>query len=90
MPTFLITYDLNTPGQRYNALYEHLKSYRTWWHHLDSTWMVVTSGTTAQVRDAMKPYLDVNDKVLVIDVTADPAAWRGINESGSDWLHKHL
>lgn len=43
MNTLLVGYDLNRPGQNYTELIEYLKSQVTWWHHLDSTWLVVTS-----------------------------------------------
>ena len=42
MATYMIGYDLNRPGQDYPALIDAIKRLGTWWHHLDSTWIVVT------------------------------------------------
>ena len=36
MNTVLISYDLNQPGQDYPDLLTKLRSYGTYWHHLDS------------------------------------------------------
>jgi hypothetical protein len=90
MRTFLIGYDLNKPGQDYEPLYEKLKSYRTWWHHLDSTWLVRADLTAVDLRNELKPLLDASDELLVVDVTGDAAAWSGFKKRGSDWLLSHL
>lgn len=71
MKAYLITYDLNKSGQNYSGLYDAIKtaSYNdTWWHYLDSTWIIKSSMTTSQVYDILKPYIDNNDHILVIEV----------------------
>ena len=90
MATLLVGYDLNRPGQDYPELIDNLKSYGTWWHHLDSTWLVVTELTPREMRDALRRFLDEADELLVVDVSGDPAAWHGFKSRGSDWLKEHL
>ena len=90
MRTLLVGYDLNKPGQHYEPLWAKLKSYSTWWHALDSTWMIKADLTAVQLRDALRPYLDSSDELLVMDVTSDPAAWVGFNQQASSWIHQHL
>lgn len=90
MATLLVAYDLNAPGQRYAELTEHLKALGTWWHHLDSTWLVKTSLRPKQLRDDLRQYLDDGDELLVIDVSGDPAAWTGFKPRGSEWLKSNL
>lgn len=89
MTTYLVGYDLRSPGKDYSDLIEHLKTYLTWWHHLDSTWLVVTTDSAQTIRDACLAFMDGNDKILVARVSAD-GAWSGIAESGSDWLQSNL
>jgi hypothetical protein len=89
MASYLISYDLNKPGQEYTKLIEAIKSYGTWWHHLDSTWIVVTSDTAVEIRDKLKPYLDKGDELLVVALKGE-GAWTGFNEKGSSWLKEHL
>lgn len=86
MPTLLIAYDLNAPGQDYDELIDAIKGLGTWWHHLDSTWIVVTRSTAASARDTLAQHVDAGDELLVVDVTGRTRAWSGFNSSGSKWL----
>ena len=86
--TLIIGYDLNKEknGEDYEKLISAIKSQGSWWHHLDSTWLVKTQKTAVEVRDSLNGYLDKNDELLVIEVTGQARAWRGFNDSGSKWL----
>ena len=90
MPMLLVGYDLNSPGQDYDALIARLRAFGTYWHHLDSTWLVRTDLTAVEMRDVLKQFLDVTDELLVLDVTGDLAAWRGFSSRASAWLKEHL
>ncbi|MBW8762948.1 MAG: hypothetical protein JF592_10230 [Microbacterium sp.] len=87
MATHLIGYDLNKE-KSYDDLIEAIKGLGSWWHHLDSTWIVRSTLTAKEVRDHLRPHLDADDELLVVDVTGRARAWRGFNKRGSDWLHK--
>lgn len=89
MSIYTVGYDLNKPGQDYTDLINALKTYDSWWHNLDSTWIIETNDSPVQVRDNLAQYLDKNDELLVA-VIAAPAAWSGFNKSASDWLLNHL
>lgn len=89
MKTFLIGYDLNKAGQDYSDLIDAIKKESVyWWHHLDSTWLIVTndSKTAVSIRDTLKTHIDGNDELLVVEVTGDPRAWAGFSDKGSAWL----
>lgn len=89
MTTYMIGYDLLTPGQDYSDLHEAIKKLGAWWHCLDSTWLLNTNLTAAQIRDSLIPYLDRNDRLLVSTITRD-AAWIGFDQGCSDWLKDNL
>lgn len=89
MAIYMIGYDLNREGQDYEPLIEAIKALGTWWHHLDSTWIVETAATAVQIRDHLRPLIDDNDELLVARISA-PAAWAGFNDRGSKWLKEHL
>lgn len=89
MAIYMVGYDLNKPAQDYDGLIGAIKEYGTWWHHLDSTWIIETNETASAVRDKLGKYLDSNDELLVAAIGA-PAAWKGFNEKGSKWLLDHL
>lgn len=89
MKTHIIGYDLNRPEQNYDHLIEAIKSYGTWWHHLDSTWLIRTPQTAVAVRDNLRRYIDQNDELLVATLTGE-TAWTGFSEPGSTWLTDNL
>jgi hypothetical protein len=90
MDTFMVGYDLNSPGQNYDKLIEALKGYPNWWHHLDSTWFIKSSDSAVTIRDALVKHIDTGDELLVVKVTGAFAAWRGFNDKGSQWLKDNL
>lgn len=83
----LITYDLNTPGKNYQALYESIKSLGEWWHYLDSNWLVNTTLSTYQINEHLRKCIDDNDNLLIIEFNPSTAAgwlpkdaWKWISE----------
>lgn len=88
MTTQLISYDLNSPGQKYTNLIEDIKaaSNGAWWHNLDSTWLIKTSLSSSDLRDRLVKHIDSGDELLVVDVTGDARAWHGFKGSASTWL----
>ena len=89
MATLLVGYDLNKPGQNYDALIERLKTVGSnWWHHLDSTWLIRTTMSCSELRDDLKRYIDSGDELLVVDVTG--RSWAGTGFESYDWLHNNL
>ena len=89
MRTYVIGYDLHKPQQDYEGLSEAIKALGSWWHCLDSTWMITTDETPAQIRDRLSPHIDDDDRLLVSAVGA-PAAWKGFSQQCSDWLKENL
>ena len=90
MNAILIGYDLNRPGQNYNNLIAALKAYGTWWHGLDSTWIVKTSSSAEQVRNSLLGHIDQNDRLLVVNITGQAAAWFGFDQTANTWLQQNL
>lgn len=72
-------------GHRIGAI----KAFGTWWHHLDSTWIIKTDWTAVQIRNDLAQHIDKNDELLVVLLSGE-GAWQGFNQSGSDWLKKNL
>jgi hypothetical protein len=85
----LVGYDLNSPGQDYENLIERLKAVGSnWWHHLDSTWLIKTTMSPKELREDLKPYVDADDELLVVDVTG--ASWAARGLSSYDWLQDNV
>lgn len=82
----LITYDLNNPGQDYSNLYKEIKKAGTWWHHLDSTWIISTEHGPNEWQERLKRHMDNNDNLLVIEVYDNYQGW--LPEKAWKWLYE--
>ena len=89
MTKYVITYDLSQPGRNYNALYGRIKSYGTYAQITESTWIIASTQTAAEVRDNLGSTMDNNDK-LFVSVVSVPAAWIGLDDSIATWLQQNL
>jgi hypothetical protein len=89
MAVKLITYDLNRPGQKYDELYEEIKALGTsWWHYLDSTWLVASSLSCDAIVDRLRKHMDSGDQCLVVDVSGDSKqGW--LPQEAWDWINKY-
>ncbi len=84
---FLITYDLNKPGQNYNKLYDEIKKAARWWHYLDSTWIIETQISADIWQERLKKHvIDDDDYLLVIQVCDNYQGW--LPEKAWEWLRK--
>ncbi|MBU2340283.1 MAG: hypothetical protein KKE77_03460 [Alphaproteobacteria bacterium] len=76
-----VSYDLITPGQNYDKVIERIKQLGSWAKPHMSFWYVNSTYTASQAVDYIKPALDVNDKVYVVDATNNTAAWNSLPEN---------
>lgn len=81
---YLITYDLNKPGQDYPKLFDMIKSFGTWCHALQNTWFISSSYDSEQMRDALIEVVDSSDKIFVTKLS-DWSSYNMIPES--NWLN---
>ena len=86
MATFLIAYDLITPGQKYQCVYDKLEAYGTYCRIQDSVWIIHSYGNASDVKANLRECLDDNDLIFVVEIAtgADWSAWQ--KQSVLDWL----
>lgn len=65
----LVTYDLDKPGQNYDAVHARIKSLGRWYHPQLSVFYLHTTLSAKQVHDAIGAVMDPNDKLIVADIT---------------------
>ena len=66
----LITYELKQPDRDYSNLYNVIKNAGTsWWHYLESVWIINTTLTVDVLSSMVKSNLDEKDLLFVVDVT---------------------
>lgn len=91
MTIYMIGYDLNKKGQDYDSLIEAIKTYGTYWHCLDSTWLVKADGAAIDIVNYLSQFIDANDELLVLGIAPRPdAAWIGFDEQCTEWLSDNL
>ncbi|MBI3881485.1 MAG: CRISPR-associated protein Cas2 [Verrucomicrobia bacterium] len=89
MNKILVSYDLKAPHRDYSKLITALKTFELWARPLESTWLLVTSQNTTQVRDSLMALVDENDKILVVELTG---GWNSLNvvKEVVDWMKRNI
>lgn len=90
MYTHLISYDLIKPHKDYVSLIAFLKNYDSWAKPLESVWLVKNNLTAEQTRNQIQQHVDANDKVFVVTVTKESAAWVNLPDQVSTWIKSSL
>lgn len=85
---YLVTYDHKGPATQYASLFETLKSFPGWWHYIDSTWIVVADSDARGVYEKLKPSLDNDINLLVVEVGSERAGW--LPKKAWEWIKKNL
>ncbi len=85
---YLITYDLNTEGKDYNALYDKIKSLGEWFHPLESVWFLQSSTDVNTIFEHLHAAMDNNDHILVVEITNKlRQGW--LPKTAWEWLKEH-
>ncbi len=80
MKAYIVSYDLNRPGQNYPKLWDAIKSYGTYYHMQGSVWVIGTNRTAVQIRDHLATFIDGSDSLSVALLSGE-AAWNGSLDS---------
>lgn len=87
MAVLLVTYDLKKPGKDYKDVLKTIKNY-SWARLSESSYAIATDKSVQQLYDQLKPYLDDNDNIYVINLRR-PYVGFGPKDV-NDWLEKNL
>ena len=90
--TLLIAYDLNggETSSEYQRLIKAIKDLGTQAKPLESTFLVVSSNTVSTIRDHLSKFIDSNDELLILDVSDDNWASKGINADVTKWMKNNV
>jgi hypothetical protein len=88
MKVYQISYDLRKKRD-YTSLYKRVRSYKTFCHVLESSWIIATDQTATQVRDFLAQAMDTDDGLLVSRLHGE-AAWKNLGDELSQWLKNQL
>lgn len=83
-----VSYDLNKKGKDYQGLYNELKSKQEWYHLLDSTWLLCTSESAAQLWERLRSHIDNDDYIFIAEITNNYEGW--LPNSAWQWIKSRL
>lgn len=72
---YLVTYDLLSPGQDYDKLYDAIKSLSSDYRKMQNVWFIKSSLSAEYIRNTLKDAVDKNDKIFV----CKPEDWASSN-----------
>jgi len=88
MNKYLITYDLKNKSHNYNDLYLSIKSLGSWWHYLDSTWIIKTNLNSAQIWNFLGRHITTVDHMLIVKIEPnDKFGW--LPQDAWNWLNQY-
>lgn len=90
MNVYLISYDLKQPGQNYSQLYEELKKAASWWHYLESTWIISSSESLETWRVRIQSQVDQNDFFIIFELNPRMNRNGWLPQKAWEWLRTHL
>ncbi len=87
---YIVTYDLNKNGQRYEDLYALLRTYDYIRDPgLDSVWFISTSKSLSQFSDHIRTVIDGNDRLFVSRINRfEYDGW--MNEDIWKWINSRV
>lgn len=83
---YMVTYDLKSPGQNYDDVIKAIKDSSTgkWCSYWESSYLIQSLKTADQIQNAIQPYLDSNDRLIVIKVVRNYQGW--LNEEQWNYI----
>ena len=86
MRCYLITCDLYRTKRR-NLLTDRIREISIEWEHPHSSlWVVKTNLTAGQIRSAILPHLDFNDRIYVCEAGQDRAEFNALSAGGGSMM----
>jgi len=84
-----VSYDLNTPGQDYEKVFNAIKSLGNLAKVQKSFWYVNSNYTASQAVDIVWKAMDKSDSLIIVDATNKNAAWQNIDPKVSELIRNH-
>lgn len=85
---YLITYDYKGNGSKYLPLFEEIKNNYNWWHYFDNTWMIIADEGANGIYEKLKPFLDADINILIIEVGKDRQGW--LPKKAWEWIRNNI
>jgi hypothetical protein len=86
----MISYDLRLPesSSDYADLITEIKR-DPWCRPMASLWLIRTDQKPADTVARLWRQMDVNDRLLVVDISGDLMSWQGLAPEVTRWIHEN-
>lgn len=89
MAAYMITYDLNSKGQKYDEVIKAIKNSALYWcTYWKSSFLIKSNLTPNEISDNITPYLDSNDSLIIIEVKNNYQGW--LNEAQWKFIRENI
>ena len=86
MANVFVSYDLDKPGQNYEAVMTEIKTHGAWAKVEYSLFYLSTQETAKSIAEAVWAKMDANDKLIVVDATRGHAYWYGLDSKVAEFM----
>lgn len=84
----LVSYDLHKPVKDYEKLHTAIKNLGSWWHYLESVWLIETNSSAAEVGKHLIQFIDKDDRLMAIRISKDYDGW--LPTEAWSWLNEKV
>ncbi|CCO12069.2 putative uncharacterized protein [Carnobacterium maltaromaticum LMA28] len=88
---FMLTYDLNSPGQSYDDVIKTIKediSTGVWCSYWKSSYLLRSNLTPHQMIAKLKPFLDNGDRFFITEIVDNKGGW--LTDKNWDYINKNI
>jgi len=86
---YLVSYDLKGIFRANEPFYAELKQTGLWWHYLESTWLIATTESGAQLWNRLRAHLSPSDRIIVMEIVRrEHHGW--LPKEAWNWIAKHV
>lgn len=88
---FMLTYDLNSPGQSYDDVIKTIKediSTGAWCSYWKSSYLLRSNLTPKQMMAKLKPFLDKGDRFFITEIVDNKSGW--LTEKNWEYINKNI
>jgi hypothetical protein len=84
-----VSYDLYSPGQKYEDVIAKIKTLGNWAKIHKSYWYVNSTYSAREAVNIVWPVMDSNDSIYIADTTNNNAAWENLTDEVAAFIRNH-
>jgi hypothetical protein len=88
MSIIIVTYDLNDLTRDYTPFFTAIQNQGVWWHNLRTTWLIDTTKTPAEVYEAVRHFITVNDRIFIGRLGDGYSGW--LDSTAWPWIQSRI